>query len=434
MRKFQKKLERHPFATGVGVLVMIMAVTVFGSISLNAVPGMPKHEYKAVLDPEGIPLKKGDEVRTAGQRTGTVLDVTPAGDNRVAKFFLTGSQGPIGRDARVTLRQKGPAGRVYVQVDRGDWRRQPAPDGWTVPRSRTFVYRDLPTILQDFDAKSRKAAALATQRSGEGLMGRGDDLNQVIADLYPLAHDATPVLRSTRPDRFDDMLHWSGALSRGFGEPGRNDLERLQPVSRSTLETMADRRDAIAATFERMRPFEDEVRTTLAIADPLIDDSTALSRELTPGLRALRDATPDTNALLARGRTIKRAVLRLEPVTNPVLRTMVPLMGELEPGLKALEPIPPRIGAISAQLAPFGPEIKAFQTTQDDVSDGGFSKVSPMGLAPGAHTFRVMLVTSCTAGYRAHRPPGLPFGTDRTEVCTGMEESETSSKRKRRRR
>jgi ABC-type transporter Mla subunit MlaD len=433
MRKLQKTLEQHPFGTGVVVLTVIVGLTVLGSVSLNAVPGLPKHEYSAVLDPDGIPLKKGDEVRTAGQRTGTVLDVKPRGGHRVAKFFLSGSQGPIGRDARVTLRQKGPAGRVYVQVDRGDWRHHPAPAGWTVPRSHTFVYRDLPTILADFDAKSRKAAALATQRSGEGLMGRGDDLNQVIADLYPLAHDATPVLRSTRPDLYDDMLHWAGAVSRGFGEPGRNDLERLQPVSRSTLETMADRREAIAATFDRMRPFEDEARTTLAIADPVIDDTTALSRELTPGLRALRQATPDTNALLARGRTVKQAVLRLEPATNPVLETMVPLMGELEPGLRALGPIPSRIGAISAQLAPFGKEIKAFQTAQDDVSRGGFSKTSNNGLAPGAHSFRVMLVTSCTLGYRPHRPPGLPFGTDRTKVCTGQEDSGTGSTRRSRR-
>ena len=208
MREGRRPLTASPVLIG-AVTVLVAIVAVFISYSANqGLPFVPTYRLHAEL-PNGAKLVKGNEVRAGGFRVGIVDDIhserrSVNGEERaiaVLDLELDQSIQPLAADTRLSVRPRSALGLKYVEIVPGRSQRS-FRAGDTIPlRNAGGESPELEDVLSIFQPATREDARAALEGFGEGLAGRGPDINVAIRELGPFTAYLLPVMRNLSDPR-----------------------------------------------------------------------------------------------------------------------------------------------------------------------------------------------------------------------------------------
>jgi virulence factor Mce-like protein len=386
-----ERLDRHHLALGVWVAAVAAVAAVVSVMAIDGLPFTNPDHLEAIVPADAPIVRPGDEVRVAGQRVGEVRDVDSTEQGRRVSMDVDGAGVTEAASARVRLR--GLAGAVYIELDPGNG--PDAPDGWTIPASRTGTGTQLTDVVAAFDRKTRGALSQSLVAYGAGMAGRGQDLNQALGDLPPTLERGTPLLRSInpRPGALSGLVAGTGATLHAAAGSRDDDVAGLISGASGTLGATAAEHDALSAAISRAPATMNTARQVLPEADPLLDDLTRASRALSPGMRALSGAIPDVNALLGNRPALDR-LSDLARKANGTVGLAAPVLADLRPGLLTFPPLLSAAEPLTSYVGRFPDDVLAGPT--GFTTWGNFSYDE--GQAPGHRAVRFTPVFTCAPG------------------------------------
>jgi phospholipid/cholesterol/gamma-HCH transport system substrate-binding protein len=358
-------------APGVGRIaaMVLFALSCFGLLLFlwlafgGPIPLKPKGYQFHVDMPEATTLAKEADVRISGVPVGTVRDIRP--DRRTGRSDITielqSRYAPLRSDAKAVLRQKTLLGETYVELDPGDRRAKPVPEGGKLAFSQVSQTVELDEILRTFDPSTRTAFQSWMQSQATAIGTHGRAVNDALGNLGPFAEDAA---------RMADILNQhEGALSQLVANTGvvfqalterDGQLRSLIENSNRVFATTAARSQDLQAAFVALPTFERESRATLtrlsafaANADPLVTQLRPAARELSPTLQDLKAISPDLRKLFVELNPLIDASKAGFPAAQRVLRDLRPLLAQLDPALRQLTPILDFLGQHKPELTAF---------------------------------------------------------------------------------
>jgi virulence factor Mce-like protein len=281
------------------VTLLITIVAVFLSYNANSgLPFVPTYDLTANV-PNAAQLVRGNEVRIGGARVGAVssIEAKRRADGSVyaqLHLKLDKSIEPLPADSTLLVRPRSTLGLKYLEITPGRSRAD-LRAGSTVPISHARPRAvELDEVLNAFDDKTRRGAQNSLQGYGDAFAGRGAALNDAIAALRPLVRDLEPVAANlsapqTRLARFFDAL---GAAA-GEAAPVAEQQGELFANLDTTFTALAGvARPFIQQTISESPPTEQVAIEEFPRQRPFIRNSTALFRELRPGVATLPSSAP----------------------------------------------------------------------------------------------------------------------------------------------
>jgi virulence factor Mce-like protein len=297
-RRTGAALTASPVLVG-AVTLLVTIVAVFLSYNANSgLPFVPTYDLKANL-PNASQLVEGFEVRIGGARVGFISEIEPrrAEDGSTyaqVTMKLDKEIEPIPADSTLLVRPRSAIGLKYIELTPGEGRAG-LQAGSTVPlrQARPEVV-ELDDLFNMFDEKTRVGSRNSLDGYGGGLAGRGQDINQAIAEFVPLLRNLEPVARNLSDPRT--------RLDRFFRSLGRA-AEEIAPVAEEQAALFRNLDTSFTALAEIARPYLQETITEGALSEevairdfprqrPFIRNNTALFRELRPGVAVLPHAAP----------------------------------------------------------------------------------------------------------------------------------------------
>lgn len=225
-RRRNTSLAGSPLLIG-AVTTLIVVVAVFLSYNANnGLPFVPTYDIKVVL-PEGSGLQPSNQVRMAGTRVGIVGSLKPHIDpatgrvTAIADLKLEKKVQPLPADTRATVLSVSAIGLKYLELEKGHSAKT-IKAGREIPVSQTREPVDIDQLFNMFDEKTRTAIQQNTINFGDGLAGRGLELNDTIHTLRPLVAHAIPVLQNLASPQTD---------LRGFFKGLDRPAEQTAPVA-----------------------------------------------------------------------------------------------------------------------------------------------------------------------------------------------------------
>jgi virulence factor Mce-like protein len=292
-RRRRDSLAGSPLLIG-AVTTLIVVVAVFLSYNANnGLPFVPTYNLKLVL-PETSELQPNNQVRIAGTRVGVISSLTPHQNpstgvvTAIADLKLEKGVEPLPADTRAVVQSTSSIGTKYLELEKGTSQKT-LKQGATIPVSQTREPVDLNQFFDMFDQKTRTAIEKNTINFGDGLAGRGLELNETISTLRPLVTNAIPVLHNIAAPKTGFRELWY-ALDRP--------AEETAPVAQqnanlfSNLDTFFKAWAGVAPSLERAiegGPASLEQATySLPYEAPFMEKSAEFMRLLRPAASGLR--------------------------------------------------------------------------------------------------------------------------------------------------
>jgi ABC-type transporter Mla subunit MlaD len=206
-RRRNTSLAGSPLLIG-AVTTLIVVVAVFLSYNANnGLPFVPTYNIKVVL-PEGSGLQPSNQVRIAGTRVGIVGSLTPHLDpstgrvTAIANLHLEKKVEPLPKDTKAEVLSVSAIGLKYLELEKGK-SGETIKAGHAIPVSQTTEPVDIDQLFNMFDEKTRTAIQVNTNNFGDGLAGRGLEINEALHALKPLVTNAIPVLQNLASPQTD---------------------------------------------------------------------------------------------------------------------------------------------------------------------------------------------------------------------------------------
>jgi virulence factor Mce-like protein len=196
----RSSLAASPLLIG-AITTLIVVVAVFLSYNANnGLPFVPTYNIKVEL-PQASGLQPANQVRIAGTRVGIVSSLSPHENPRtgrltaIADLQLEKKVEPLPADTRAVVQSVSTVGLKYLELEKGS-SHETLKAGRTIPIAQTREPVNLEELFNMFDKPTRTAIKINTNNFGDGLAGRGLDLNETIHELRPLVTQAIPVLHN----------------------------------------------------------------------------------------------------------------------------------------------------------------------------------------------------------------------------------------------
>jgi virulence factor Mce-like protein len=292
---------RRTFVIGlVSVLVVGAAIVAVGA-------GDPTgKKYKIVFD-SAFGLVKGADFKVGGVPVGSITDLDVRRSDARALVTVTVSKsgdgfGGLRSSARCTINPQSLIGEYFVDC-------QPGTTGDLLKTGATIdVKQTTSPIPPDLvlDIMRRPIAerfSIIFSQLGVGFAARGGDVNETIRRALPALQTTDQVLELLARKRktLQALSRESGQVLKVLGER-RTDVTDFVSAARDAASATADRREAVAETFQRFPGFLDQLTPTMR-------DLGTASREMTPALSDLRVAAPSVTSLLNTLRPFAQASL-----------------------------------------------------------------------------------------------------------------------------
>jgi phospholipid/cholesterol/gamma-HCH transport system substrate-binding protein len=330
-------MQRRGAAALTGSPVLIGAVTVLVTLvavflaynANNGLPFVPTYNIKAEL-PSGANLVKNNDVRIGGERVGAVTDIQPVrrSDGSVSAVIsmkLEKRVDPLPRDSTLIVRSRSALGLKYVEITPGQSQSGYAA-GATIPLAQAKPQPvEIDEFLNMFDEPTRTGSQRGLQGFGDGLTGRGSDINQAILAFRPLLTDLQPVAENLS-SQDTQLRRFFPALERAATQvaPVAQDQADLFVNLDTTFTALASVAPSIQETISKGPPTLDTVTAELPKQRPFIRNLTAFMRELRPGVATLPKAAPQLgDAFEAGAKNLPKTVAtnkQLEDVFRAVQR------------------------------------------------------------------------------------------------------------------
>lgn len=312
-RRRSTSLAGSPLLIG-AITTLIAVVAVYLSYNANnGLPFTPTYDINVQL-PNASGVQAGNQVKIAGTRVGMVGSLSPYENpstgrvTAIAHLKLEKGVEPLPADTTAIVQSVSPIGLKYLSLSKGS-SAQTLKAGGTIPLSHTREPVDIDQLFGMFDKKTREAAQINSTTFGNGLAGRGIELNETLAELRPLVNKAIPVLHNLASPQTGFHELWI-ALDRAATE--------VAPVAQAQSGFYSDL-DTFFAAWASVAPSLEEAivegpaslrqaTRSLPFEAPLVEKSTEFMRLLRPGAEALRTtAKPLGNAFAVGAVNLRQA-------------------------------------------------------------------------------------------------------------------------------
>jgi phospholipid/cholesterol/gamma-HCH transport system substrate-binding protein len=347
----------------VGAITLLVAiVAVFLSYNANSgLPFVPTYDLKAEFA-DAANLVVGNDVRIGGQRVGAVSEITPVpsdGDSpptAEVEVKLEKQVDPLPVDSTMIIRPRSALGLKYIEITPGK-SEEGFSAGDTIPDSQAKPKPvEIDDVFNTFDVKARRGSQRTLDGFGNALAGRGDDINEAIVDLRPLLIFLQPVaVNLSDPDtqlaRFFQSLERAAAEVAPVAETQASLFINLDTTF-TALASVA--RPFIQQSISNSPPAEDAAIRGFPQQRPFLRNSTALFRELKPGVAVLPSSAPVlADALEIGTRTLARTPgfnedledvfvalknFAEEPLVRPGIQRLNDTVESLRPTLRFVTP------------------------------------------------------------------------------------------------
>ena len=317
-RRSGSSIAGSPVLVG-ALTVLVVIVAVFLSYNANSgLPFVPTYDVEAEL-PNAANLVQGNEVRIGGFRVGVVSEITPLreedGNVRARiQMKLQKNVEELPTDSNLIVRSRSALGLKYVEITPGKSGRGFAA-GSIIPIERaTPEPVEFDDVFNTFDKRTREGQRAQLRGFGDGLAGRGQELNATIKVLPELFANLEPVM--------SNLAAPATQLRRLFPA-----LERTARIVAPVAETQAELFENLDTTFAALasvaRPYiQETISRGPAAMDagfrgfprqrPFLQNFAGFARDLRPGVRVLPQTVPD----LADALEIGQPALRRAPALN----------------------------------------------------------------------------------------------------------------------
>jgi phospholipid/cholesterol/gamma-HCH transport system substrate-binding protein len=130
-------------------VVVTSLATALLAITIGNVTFGGKNSYKAVFtDATGV--VKGDDVRVAGVKIGSVNNVDVVNDTKALVEFEVLESRTLTRSTFATIRYRNLIGQRYIALNEGEGSNDPLREGQTIPESNTQPALDLTVLFNGF--------------------------------------------------------------------------------------------------------------------------------------------------------------------------------------------------------------------------------------------------------------------------------------------
>lgn len=285
---------------------------------------------------DASPLIKGNDVKAAGVKVGTIGSIEV--EDGVAKvgLVLDDEVMPIHSDATVRVRPIGLLGERYIELDRGSPDAPVLAEGDDLPIKQSSRATDLDEVLDMVDAPTGSALSLLVTTLGEGLLGNGENAKRAIKALAPalLNTDRLAAILKDQNGVLAQLLDSVTPVAQQLAVGEGSRLDALLNATESTLDATTRNDSNLAGTLERLPETLREARVTLAALSgaagatapvlaalrPATDNLVQISRELQrfsrsarPALDGLDPVLDQADVLLDRARPVATALASLAP-------------------------------------------------------------------------------------------------------------------------
>lgn len=217
----------------------------------------------------GADLVAGDDVTMAGLRVGKVESLSPSSDSTQVVLLMHKDFAPLFRDARAVVRQKNLLGEAYIEVNRGQPSTGAIADGGVIDEQHTLTPVEVDQVLNALDPQVRDRLAIVINSLGQGIAGRGADMNAAAADLQTVAVDLQTIAHSlaSNSDHLDSLIADLAKIIETLAA-WHSDFKAMIADWDKVMQTLASREQALQGTFTE----QDRV---LAIFDQALSNGAA---------------------------------------------------------------------------------------------------------------------------------------------------------------
>ncbi len=413
IRSATQRLANRKLLLGLIVAAIGAALGLVAWQSVNGVPFQNRYRLEVEVPANSPILKEGDSVRVAGRFAGLITDVEPDDGAVRVTAELRPQFAPIGNDATARVRVRSIIYLTYLQINPGNID-DPMAEGGTIPLARTGSGVDLLEVVQLFDERTREHLAGTVRAMGSGVAGRGEDLNVAFADLAASAPDLSAQLEAAvaQPGAIAATVEGAARMASGLRGVRADDVGELVGSGAAVVGAVAAHPEELASAIDLLRPFEDEFIATAPLASETLRSADATAVALRPAARALADALPDLNEVLAQGDEIRIETARLTAAINPVLAAAAPVIASLQPTVASIDPLLGPLAELTRTVEPYADDIRRaglglVEATSDPVNAGQS--------AAGAIALRFAPVLTCHQARDPYPEPGETL--EHSEPC-----------------
>ena len=147
-----KLLDKRTSSDAVKLLVFLVVTTVATSLLVILIGNLsfaPSREFKAVFS-DATGVVKGDDVRVAGVKIGSVKDVEIVEKDRAMVTFDVEEQTEVTQSTEATIRYRNLVGQRYIALTPGVGSPERLAEGDTIPIDRTAPALDLTVLFNGF--------------------------------------------------------------------------------------------------------------------------------------------------------------------------------------------------------------------------------------------------------------------------------------------
>ena len=257
------------------ILVLVLAAGGFAFLAGGASDDEAKgNEFKVELD-NAFGLIEGGDFKIAGVRAGkiTTLDLDRKTMHAVVGFKVTQDGfGSLRTDAQCEVAPQSLVGEYYVNCQPGTAKTELEP-GATIPvkQTSTTVPPDLVNNIMRLPIRER--LSLVVNELGAAVAGNGDELNEAIRRASPALRETNKVLDilARQNQVLADLTTNADTV---IGDLARNkeEVNRFVTAARRISQDSAERDRDIAAGFQRLPTFLEELKPTMAQLKTTVDE------------------------------------------------------------------------------------------------------------------------------------------------------------------
>ncbi len=271
-------------------LVIFMVVTGLATMMLVVVIGNLSFEksvtYKAVfIDATGV--VKGDDVRVAGVKVGTVKDVEIHERTKAKVTFTVREATDLTRSSTATIRYRNLVGQRYISVTQGVGDTSKLPADSTIPQSQTAPALDLTVLFNGFKplfaALSPADVNKLSYEIVQVFQGEGGNLEALLRSTGSVTNTL-----AARDELIGDVITNLNAVLQTVGDRDQ-ELSSLIVQLRSFVGGLTQDKDAILSSIDSVSTLSEQTADLLTGIRPGFVDSVKGLRKVATNLNKGRN-------------------------------------------------------------------------------------------------------------------------------------------------
>ncbi len=272
-------LDKRTASDAVKLVIFIVVTTVATSllvVTIGNVSFSETKEYKAVFS-DATGVVKGDDVRIAGVKVGTVKDIEIHDEDQALVTFDVATDSQLTASTKAAIRYRNLVGQRYIALSQGVGSPSILRDGATIPLARTQAALDLTVLFNGFKPLFEALSPADVNKLSYELItvfqGEGGTLESL------LAHTAS--VTSTLASRDQIIGELIDNLNKVMVTIGNRDEEFSELIVRlrEFVSGLSQDREAILGSLESISDLAVETSDLVTgIRKPLAKDVTELRR------------------------------------------------------------------------------------------------------------------------------------------------------------